>query len=123
MARKNKAATAQIPLVGFPTPPTETVDQPKQKTERDQPQQTVDAPREHGQQTVKTSQRPKQPATKSKANEFHHHVIQDDEIVRCYDTLSEALHEQKEIKKQGVDALLIESYAGTGPCRRKASMQ
>lgn len=117
MVRKNKVNTAQLPLIELTAPP-EPEPTPAAPAEtavptppEAKPQNAAAKPQ---QQTT-----PNKPKAKAKPGNIHHHVLENEQIIECFDTLSEALFKQQELKQLGTDSTTIESYAGKGTCHRK----
>ena len=121
MVRRNKVNTTQMPLAGFTAPPTPTPEaapKPAEEAEASVPPPPEPKP----QNTAANAQQqtpPSKPKEKAAHENIHHHVLENDQIVECFGTLSEALFKQQESKQLGADSTTIESYAGKGPCRRK----
>ena len=123
MPRKNKVSKEQMPMLGLL--PYELPDATSAAVKTPEPEPTAAV--RHEQQTDANPQQPaRKPRRESDATRrhsaakqtIHHHVIRDKRIVSCFDTLSEALHQRRDIKQdEGVDTV-IESYSGDAECRR-----
>ena len=119
MVRKNKVTTTQPPLIGLTAPseaeptPTAPAKVPVPLTPEPKPQNTNRNVKPQ-RQTV-----PNKPKAKAAPGNIHHHVLENEQIIECFRTLSEALFKQQELKQLSTDSINIESYAGKGPCRQK----
>ena len=118
MARRNKVSAAQLPLAGFTAPAT-----PEAPAETPVPSTPPEPkpPNVAANDQLERPTAPSRPKAKATAENIHHHVLENEQIVECFGTLSEALFKQKECKQLGTDSTSIESYAGKGPCRRKTT--
>ena len=124
MVRKTKVTTTQPPLIGLTAPsepepeptPTAPAKVPVPPPPEPKPQNANDHVKPQ-RQTV-----PSKPKAKAAPKNIHHHVLENEQIVECFGTLSEALFKQQELKQLGTDSITIESYAGKGPCRRKITL-
>ena len=129
MVRRNKISTAQLPLVGFtapepepkpaeapvPAPAEAPVPPPPEPKPPDAATATNAEPRQQAE--------PSRPKPKAAPENIHHHVLEDEQIVECFGTLSEALFKQQELKQLGTNSTKIESYARKGPCHQQSTFE
>ena len=129
MVRRNKVSTAQLPLAGFtaPAPAPEPEPEPAEAPIPAPAEEPVPPPPEPKPQNAAANAKPRQQAEPSKSKpkatpeNIHHHVVEDEQIIECFGTLSEALFKQQELKQLGTNSTSIESYAGKGPCLRNST--